>query len=51
MNKYMVPFEGFVYVVADNEEEAREMAEDGNTVYEETVFHDAERVYDFTVEI
>ena len=49
--KYKVPFNGFVYVEADSPEEATSMAEDGDTIYEETDYGHPCEVEDFTVEV
>lgn len=48
--KYKVYFEGYVYVEAENEDEALELAQEGfDVAYEEREFGDIEEVNDFTV--
>lgn len=46
MKKYKLPFHGFVYVEAENEDEALEKADDGETVYGEKEWEPAEEVGD-----
>lgn len=48
--KYKVLFNKWVYVEADDEEEALEKAADGDTVYEEEEPLEAEEVEDFYVD-
>jgi hypothetical protein len=49
MSKYKVPFSGFVYVEAEDKDEALDMAQDGDAIYEETNWEHAVLVDDFTV--
>ncbi len=50
MKKWRIEFRGFGYVEADTEEEAREMFENGETVYEETEQDEPKEVDEFIVE-
>lgn len=48
--KYKVYFEGYVYVEAENEDEALELAQEGfDVVLEEKEFGDIEEVDEFTI--
>ena len=48
--KYKVYFEGYVYVEAENEDEALELAQEGfDVILEEREFGDIEEVDEFTV--
>jgi N-acetyl-beta-hexosaminidase len=50
MSKYKVYFEGYVYVEAENEDEALELAQEGfDVIYEEKEFGDIEEVDEYTV--
>lgn len=51
MKKYKVKYSGFVYVMANNEYEALDMAQDGDTVYEESEWEHATLVGDFCVDL
>ena len=48
--KYKIPFTGFAYVEADSPEEALDLAEGGDTFYEETEFENPVEVDEFTIE-
>ena len=50
MAKWKIKFRGFGYVEADTMEEAREMFENGETVYEETEQDEPVEVDEFEVE-
>lgn len=51
MIKYKVYFEGYMYVEAENEDEALEIAQDGfDVIYEEKEWGDIEEVDDFSVD-
>ena len=48
--KYKVYFEGYVYVEADNEDDALELAQEGfDVIYEEKEWGDIEEVDEYTV--
>lgn len=47
--KYKVNFSGFVYVEADSEEEARELAEGDCVIYSEWEYTNVEEVDEFEV--
>ena len=50
MNKYKIYYEGYVYVEAENEDEAMEIAQDGfDVIFEEKEFVEVEEVDEFTV--
>lgn len=49
MNKYKLPFHGFVYVEAENEGEALDKADNDESVYEEREWDPAEEVDEFGV--
>lgn len=51
MAKYKVNFSGFAYVEAGDENEAMDMYQSGDTVYEENEVGEVIEVNDFTVEI
>lgn len=51
MKKYKVKYSGFVYVMANNADEALDMAQDGDTVYEESEWEHAILVGDFCVDL
>lgn len=40
--KYTVPFEGYILVEADSEEEAAEKADDGDYIQSTLIWHDPE---------
>lgn len=48
--KYKVSFSGFAYVEAETAEEAKELFQNGETVYEETAIDSTEAVDEFFVE-
>ena len=48
--KYKVLFNKFIYVEADNEEEALEKVSDGETIYEEEELTEIEEVDEFYVD-
>lgn len=50
MSKYRVDFTGFVYVEADSPEEALDIAQDGEGIYEEQNWEHAQEIDDFIVE-
>ena len=51
MSKYKVYYEGYVYVEAEDEDEAMEIAQDGfDVIYEEKEWGDIEEVDDFAVD-
>jgi hypothetical protein len=51
MSKYKVYFEGYVYVEAEDEDEAMDIAQDGfDVIYEEKEWGDIEEVDDFAVD-
>lgn len=50
MKKFKVPYTGFVYVNADTPDEAREEADLGGAIYEETEFGEPEEIDEFCVE-
>lgn len=50
MGKYKVNYSGFVYVEADSEDDAINMAQDDDTVYEEKNWGNATSVEEFIVE-
>ena len=50
MAKWKIEFRGFGYVEADTMEEAREMFENGETIYEETEQDEPVEVDEFEVE-
>lgn len=49
--KYKVSFSGFAYVEAETAEEAKELFQNGETVYEETAIDSTEAVDEFFVEL
>ena len=49
MNRYKICYSGFVYVEAEDEREALELAQDGMTIYDEMEQEDVEEVDDFDV--
>lgn len=51
MAKYRVKYSGFVYVEADNIEEAEEMYDEGDTIYEESQIDGIEEVDEFAVDL
>ena len=52
MIKYKVYFEGYMYVGAENEDDALELAQEGfDVIYEEREFGDIEEVDEFTIDI
>ena len=51
MKKYKVEFSGFVYVEAEDEEDAKEKYNDGETIYEESEVNSVKQVSDFHVSL
>lgn len=49
MARYKVCYSGFVYVEAEDETEALELAQDGMTIYEEMEWEDPEEIDDFAM--
>lgn len=49
MSKYKICYSGFVYVEAEDERDALELAQDGMTIYDEMEWEDVEEVDDFDV--
>lgn len=49
MKKYKLPFHGFVYVEAEDEGQALDKADNGETVYEEQEWDPTEEVDEFGV--
>lgn len=50
MKKWKIEFRGFAYVEADTEDEAKELLENGETVYDETEQDDPVEVEEFIIE-
>ena len=51
MAKWRINYEGFAFIEADTMEEAREMFENGETVYEETEQDEPIEIGEFEIEI
>ena len=51
MARYKVCYEGFAYVEADNEEEARENYENGYIIYGEEEINEVKKIRDFFINI
>ncbi len=51
MAKYKVGFSGFAYVEADDENEAMDIYQSGETIYEENEIGEVIEVDEFTVEM
>ena len=49
MKKYKIRYNGLMYVEADNEDEAMELAQEGITIYEELEYDSIEEMDEFDV--